>query len=253
MCDGECRLRPQVVGIFAGFSILLIVASPFILLAAPCIICVKCDCHSAPHRSRHRSRRRPPPSCLSPALSSADLDSASRQLPPSESGEGHSLPSTPLAAPKNLAPSDSSPGVAAAEDGAAETPGLRRFKNFTDLRNTAENWGVPCRLLIGRTATMTSWTRNRCDTEALSELCLFYNLFTKVRRPGWSFWKGIRLQCSFKSSTDLGDLVSRYNAILDRFWQFLNQMIIRAAKVSDLLLFFGVTKWSSLEASIRRI
>lgn len=34
--------RTQVVGIFAGFGILLLVASPFLLLAAPCILCCKC-------------------------------------------------------------------------------------------------------------------------------------------------------------------------------------------------------------------
>ena len=32
----------QVVGIFAGFGVLLLVASPFLLLAAPCILCCKC-------------------------------------------------------------------------------------------------------------------------------------------------------------------------------------------------------------------
>ncbi|VDI16661.1 putative E3 ubiquitin-protein ligase RNF144A-A [Mytilus galloprovincialis] len=34
--------RTQVVGIFAGFGVLLLVASPFLLLAAPCILCCKC-------------------------------------------------------------------------------------------------------------------------------------------------------------------------------------------------------------------
>jgi len=34
--------RTQVVGIFAGFGVLLLVASPFLLLAAPCILCLKC-------------------------------------------------------------------------------------------------------------------------------------------------------------------------------------------------------------------
>jgi len=32
----------QVIGIFAGFGVLLLVASPFLLLAAPCILCCKC-------------------------------------------------------------------------------------------------------------------------------------------------------------------------------------------------------------------
>ena len=32
----------QVVGIFAGFGVLLLLASPFLLLAAPCILCCKC-------------------------------------------------------------------------------------------------------------------------------------------------------------------------------------------------------------------
>lgn len=32
----------QVIGIFAGFGILLLVASPLLLLAAPCIVCCKC-------------------------------------------------------------------------------------------------------------------------------------------------------------------------------------------------------------------
>ena len=34
--------RAQVVGIFAGFGILLLAASPFLLLAAPCIFCCRC-------------------------------------------------------------------------------------------------------------------------------------------------------------------------------------------------------------------
>lgn len=34
--------RTQVIGIFAGFGILLLVASPLLLLAAPCIVCCKC-------------------------------------------------------------------------------------------------------------------------------------------------------------------------------------------------------------------
>ena len=32
----------QVIGIFAGFAILLLVASPLLLVAAPCLICCKC-------------------------------------------------------------------------------------------------------------------------------------------------------------------------------------------------------------------
>lgn len=34
--------RTQVVGIFAGFSFLLLMASPFLLLAAPCLLCCRC-------------------------------------------------------------------------------------------------------------------------------------------------------------------------------------------------------------------
>ncbi|XP_055311502.1 uncharacterized protein DDB_G0292642 [Sitodiplosis mosellana] len=34
--------RAQVIGIFASFGILLLVASPLLLLAAPCIVCCKC-------------------------------------------------------------------------------------------------------------------------------------------------------------------------------------------------------------------
>ncbi|XP_038057464.1 probable E3 ubiquitin-protein ligase RNF144A [Patiria miniata] len=34
--------RTQVVGIFAGFGLLLLLASPFLLLVAPCILCCKC-------------------------------------------------------------------------------------------------------------------------------------------------------------------------------------------------------------------
>ncbi|XP_048514766.1 probable E3 ubiquitin-protein ligase RNF144A-B [Athalia rosae] len=34
--------RTQVIGIFAGFGLLLLVASPLLLLAAPCIVCCKC-------------------------------------------------------------------------------------------------------------------------------------------------------------------------------------------------------------------
>lgn len=34
----------QVVGIFAGFGLLLLVASPFLLLATPIVLCCKCKC-----------------------------------------------------------------------------------------------------------------------------------------------------------------------------------------------------------------
>ncbi|XP_043478767.1 probable E3 ubiquitin-protein ligase RNF144A-B [Leptopilina heterotoma] len=34
--------RTQVIGIFAGFGLLLLVASPLLLLASPCIVCCKC-------------------------------------------------------------------------------------------------------------------------------------------------------------------------------------------------------------------
>jgi len=34
--------RAQVIGIFAGFAVLLLVASPLLLVAAPCLICCKC-------------------------------------------------------------------------------------------------------------------------------------------------------------------------------------------------------------------
>jgi hypothetical protein len=34
--------RAQVIGIFAGFGIMLVVASPLLLLAAPCILCCRC-------------------------------------------------------------------------------------------------------------------------------------------------------------------------------------------------------------------
>ncbi|XKL63017.1 hypothetical protein PGB90_005381 [Kerria lacca] len=34
--------RTQVISIFAGFGILLLIASPLLLLAAPCIVCCKC-------------------------------------------------------------------------------------------------------------------------------------------------------------------------------------------------------------------
>ncbi|KAJ8306501.1 hypothetical protein KUTeg_017046 [Tegillarca granosa] len=37
-----CLASLDVVGIFAGFGVLLLVASPFLLLAAPCILCCKC-------------------------------------------------------------------------------------------------------------------------------------------------------------------------------------------------------------------
>ncbi|KAL2082394.1 hypothetical protein ACEWY4_022212 [Coilia grayii] len=36
--------RTQVVGIFAGFGLLLLVASPFLLLATPFVLCCKCRC-----------------------------------------------------------------------------------------------------------------------------------------------------------------------------------------------------------------
>ena len=34
--------RAQVIGIFAGFGILLLIASPLLLMAAPCIFCCNC-------------------------------------------------------------------------------------------------------------------------------------------------------------------------------------------------------------------
>ncbi len=34
--------RAQVIGIFAGFGILLLIASPLLLIAAPCILCCRC-------------------------------------------------------------------------------------------------------------------------------------------------------------------------------------------------------------------
>ncbi|KPJ15407.1 E3 ubiquitin-protein ligase RNF144B [Papilio machaon] len=37
-----CLASLDVVGIFAGFGLLLLVASPLLLLAAPCIVCCKC-------------------------------------------------------------------------------------------------------------------------------------------------------------------------------------------------------------------
>ncbi|KAI8426014.1 hypothetical protein MSG28_004990 [Choristoneura fumiferana] len=37
-----CKRCKHVVGIFAGFGLLLLVASPLLLLAAPCIVCCKC-------------------------------------------------------------------------------------------------------------------------------------------------------------------------------------------------------------------
>ena len=37
-----CMFVEQVIGIFAGFGILLLLASPFLLLVAPCILCCKC-------------------------------------------------------------------------------------------------------------------------------------------------------------------------------------------------------------------
>ena len=32
-----------MIGIFAGFGIMLLVASPILLLAAPCILCCRCN------------------------------------------------------------------------------------------------------------------------------------------------------------------------------------------------------------------
>ncbi|XP_071964243.1 probable E3 ubiquitin-protein ligase RNF144A-A [Antedon mediterranea] len=34
--------RTQVIGVFAGFGLLLLLMSPFLVLAAPCILCCKC-------------------------------------------------------------------------------------------------------------------------------------------------------------------------------------------------------------------
>ncbi|RWS29881.1 putative E3 ubiquitin-protein ligase RNF144A-B-like protein [Leptotrombidium deliense] len=39
--------RTQVIGIFAGFGVLLLLASPLFLLAAPCILCCNCCCTSS--------------------------------------------------------------------------------------------------------------------------------------------------------------------------------------------------------------
>nr|XP_023680651.1 E3 ubiquitin-protein ligase RNF144A [Paramormyrops kingsleyae]XP_023680652.1 E3 ubiquitin-protein ligase RNF144A [Paramormyrops kingsleyae] len=36
--------RTQVIGIFAGFGLLLLIASPFLLLATPFVLCCKCKC-----------------------------------------------------------------------------------------------------------------------------------------------------------------------------------------------------------------
>ncbi|XP_050293584.1 E3 ubiquitin-protein ligase RNF144A isoform X2 [Anthonomus grandis grandis] len=46
--------RTQVIGIFAGFGILLLVASPLLLLAAPCIVCCKCRiCNAGTTKLNH--------------------------------------------------------------------------------------------------------------------------------------------------------------------------------------------------------
>ena len=50
LCNASCWFSlisklfqfQQVIGIFAGFGILLLIASPVLLVAAPCIICCKC-------------------------------------------------------------------------------------------------------------------------------------------------------------------------------------------------------------------
>ena len=34
--------RAQVIGIFAGFVVLLLVASPLLLITAPCVFCCRC-------------------------------------------------------------------------------------------------------------------------------------------------------------------------------------------------------------------
>ncbi len=34
--------RTQVIGIFAGFGLLILLASPLLILAAPCLLCCKC-------------------------------------------------------------------------------------------------------------------------------------------------------------------------------------------------------------------
>merc|ERR1711874_239957 len=34
--------RAQVIGIFAGFGLLLVVASPLLLFVGPCLLCCKC-------------------------------------------------------------------------------------------------------------------------------------------------------------------------------------------------------------------
>ncbi|MEQ2177229.1 hypothetical protein GOODEAATRI_001562 [Goodea atripinnis] len=39
-----CNRLVKVVGIFAGFGLLLLVASPFLLLATPIVLCCKCKC-----------------------------------------------------------------------------------------------------------------------------------------------------------------------------------------------------------------
>ena len=52
--------RAQVIGIFAGFGIMLVVASPLLLLAAPCIFF--CDCkHWQYARTTFSGQNGPPP------------------------------------------------------------------------------------------------------------------------------------------------------------------------------------------------
>ncbi|XP_050517258.1 E3 ubiquitin-protein ligase RNF19A [Diabrotica virgifera virgifera] len=54
--------RTQVIGIFAGFGILLLVASPLLLLAAPCIVCCKCRaCNQGANKLDNEEEPEPPP------------------------------------------------------------------------------------------------------------------------------------------------------------------------------------------------
>ena len=79
--------RAQVIGIFAGFGIVLVLASPLLLLAAPCIFF--CDC-----KHWHQAKTK--------FTGKAELNNAAAAPPDSESGKhDQSLLPSPTSTIKN--------------------------------------------------------------------------------------------------------------------------------------------------------
>lgn len=71
--------RTQVVGIFAGFGVLLLLVSPLFLIAAPCLLCCNCFsccCSSCPQTATHHTDLLTPSS----SFDDDDLDQKEREL-----------------------------------------------------------------------------------------------------------------------------------------------------------------------------